>query len=86
MHMITMRLVRSPGVLKDLETPSAVLMAQCTPADGVEHVWARSRQGHIDVVFFVLSGCEAEALLAARAVCERALSHEPAFASWRLTD
>jgi len=86
MHMITVRLVGSPGALRDLEAPSAVLMAQCAPAGGVEHVWARSRQGRIDVVFFVLSGGEAEALLLARAVCERALSREPALASWRLTD
>ncbi|MET9095103.1 hypothetical protein ABZX72_23765 [Streptomyces cyaneofuscatus] len=86
MHMIAMRLVGSPGALKDLEAPSAVLMAQCTLADGVEHAGVRSRQGRIDVVLFVLSGGEAEALLLVRAVCERALSREPALASWRLTD
>ncbi|MFE9016329.1 hypothetical protein ACFYX8_27650 [Streptomyces cyaneofuscatus] len=86
MRMIAMWLVGSPGALKGLEAPSAVLMVQCTPADGVGHVWARSRQGRIDVGFFVLSGGEAEALLLARAVCERALSRESALASWRLTD
>ncbi|MGI5194073.1 hypothetical protein ACQEVY_10595 [Streptomyces sp. CA-288835] len=83
--MITMRLVHPPVAPKTPDKPSEVLMAQCTPADGVEHVWARTHQGHIDLVFFVLAECEANALLSARAVCERALSHEPALASWQLS-
>ncbi|MFJ9079640.1 hypothetical protein ACIRO3_31045 [Streptomyces sp. NPDC102278] len=85
MHMITMRLV-GPGTHPAPATLTELLMARFTPADRVEHLWTRVEPGRIDLVLFLLADCEAEALLAARAACLRAIEHTPRLTTWRLSD
>ncbi|MFI5548007.1 hypothetical protein ACIA6E_29985 [Streptomyces sp. NPDC051815] len=86
MYMITMRLVGShrtsaaPADLREL------LTAHFDPADRIEHLWTRADGDRIDLVLFVLAGCEAEALLTARAACLRAVAHTPRLVAWRLSD
>ncbi|MGY4983968.1 hypothetical protein ACWCYL_43815 [Streptomyces sp. 900105755] len=86
MHMITMRLVPLSAASLAPDQPSEPFLAQCTSADRVEHIWAQNRPDRIDLVFFVISEHEAEALLCARAVCERALSSDRRLVAWRLAD
>ncbi|MDB1087602.1 hypothetical protein PJ985_08485 [Streptomyces sp. ACA25] len=40
----------------------------------------------MDLVLFILAECEAEAFLAAHAVCLRALRRNPRLVGWRLRD
>ncbi|MFB6580516.1 MULTISPECIES: hypothetical protein [unclassified Streptomyces] len=63
-----------------------LLTAHFDPVDRIEHLWTRVDGDRIDLVLFVLAGCEAEALLTARAACLRAVAHTPRLVAWRLSD
>lgn len=83
MHMITMRLVSSGPSNYGPDDLTEQLAVNFTPADRVEHLWTRASPGQIDIVFFLLADCEADALLTARAACLRTIER---LGSWRLAD
>ncbi|MCX4783666.1 hypothetical protein [Streptomyces sp. NBC_01264] len=85
--MITMRLA-GPGQATSAPADGLrdLLAVHFAPTDRIEHLWAGTGPDGIDLVFFVLAGCEAEALLLAHAACRRALHHTPQLAAWRMPD
>ncbi|WP_329391633.1 hypothetical protein OG625_40440 (plasmid) [Streptomyces sp. NBC_01351] len=86
MHMITMQLVGSRGTAGAPENLRELLAAHFDPADRIEHLWVGARPDRIDLVFFVIADCEAEALLAAHAACRRALDRTPRLTAWHMPD
>ncbi|MFD6877222.1 hypothetical protein [Streptomyces sp. NPDC060075] len=86
MYMISMRLVGSHGTPAAPDDLKELLTAQFDPVDRIEHLWTRVDGDRIDLVLFVLAGCEAEALLTARAACLRAVAHTPRLMTWSLSD
>lgn len=85
MHMITLWLVpRSPSPVVP-DRPTEVLLTYCTPADRIEHIWSHLEKDRIALILFVIAVNEAEALLRAQAVCQRALAHDIRLASWQMS-
>lgn len=59
-----------------------LLSVHATAADRLEHVRVRAGPGRIDLVLAMIAENEPEALLRARAICERAI--DSAFPDWRI--
>ncbi|WP_406498912.1 hypothetical protein OG936_29925 [Streptomyces sp. NBC_00846] len=86
MHMITLRLVIPPGEQAAATEIAELFRAHFTPHDRIEHLWAHSAMGSVYLAFFLLADNEAEALLAARAACQRAIDRTPQLTRWQLPD
>lgn len=86
MHMIIIRLAVPREEQSAASDVGALLRVHFTPDDRIEHLWARPTSGGVDLAFFLLADNEAEALLVARAVCQRAIERTPRLARWRLPD
>ncbi|MEU0146252.1 hypothetical protein ABZ119_09865 [Streptomyces sp. NPDC006288] len=86
MHMIALRLVVPPGEQAAAADVAELLRVHFIPDDRIEHLWAHSARGTVDLAFFLLADNEAEALLTARAVCQRAFERTPRLAHWQLPD
>jgi hypothetical protein len=48
----------------------------------LEHIYVRSRPGHLDIVFFLMSRSRREASAHARSICERAVVQSSLLRSW----
>ncbi|MGW7456589.1 hypothetical protein [Streptomyces sp. NPDC054797] len=88
MHMITLQLLGSCGTVAAPNDVRDLLTAHLASGDRIEHVTAAAggEADRINLVFFALADSEAEALLAARAACLRALERAPELIAWRLSD
>ncbi|MDJ0386274.1 hypothetical protein [Streptomyces sp. G-G2] len=86
MFIVTLRLVGPADAYIDPEKFRTLLSTHFEPADQIEHLWARSQAGRIDVAVFVLADGEADALLTSRAAYQRVASHLPILTPWRLLD
>ncbi|MFD4543536.1 hypothetical protein [Streptomyces bauhiniae] len=84
--MIIIRLVVPRGEQSAASDVGELLRVHFMPDDRIEHLWAGPTSGGVDLAFFLLADNEAEALLVARAVCQRAIEHTPRLARWRLRD
>ncbi|WP_158939371.1 hypothetical protein [Streptomyces sp. NRRL S-87] len=84
--MITYRLSGRPPDRPAPPDIKELLTAAFAPADRIEHLWARSAPGRVDLVLFLLADCEATALLAGREACLRALRQSPRLDGWHLSD
>ncbi|MFH8609688.1 hypothetical protein ACH4D5_19635 [Streptomyces sp. NPDC018029] len=86
MHMITFRLTVPRGEQAAAADIGELLRDHFIPGDRIEHLWTRPTAGNVDLAFFLLADNEAEALLVARAACQRAIERTPRLARWRLPD
>ncbi|ONI51135.1 MULTISPECIES: hypothetical protein [unclassified Streptomyces] len=86
MHMIALRLDVPPGEYVAPADVAALIRVHFVPDDRIEHLWAHSATGSVNLAFFLLTDIEAEALLSARAACQRAIERTPRFTHWRLRD
>ncbi|MEV5864345.1 hypothetical protein AB0L83_32070 [Streptomyces sp. NPDC052071] len=86
MYMIPLHLVGFRGTTEAPNDFKELLTAHFAPTDRIEHLWARTDPGRIDLVLFILADCEAEALLTARAACIRAVERTPRLFAWHLSD
>ncbi|MFD6433351.1 hypothetical protein [Streptomyces venezuelae] len=86
MYMITFRLAVPRGEQAAASDVGELLRVHFTPDDRIEHLWAHPTVGNVDLALFLLADNEAEALLVARAACQRALERTPWLARWRLPD
>ncbi|MEU9165444.1 hypothetical protein AB0D29_34845 [Streptomyces sp. NPDC048424] len=60
-----------------------VIWATAAPADRLEHVYARSAEGRLDIALFLLAAGAEEAASAGGRIVRRALAGAPALAGWR---
>ncbi len=84
MFLIAMQLIGPAGVPVSSDDLRRLLAA--APVGRVEHIWVQTHSGLIDLVFFVLAECEAEAFLSVRATCLRAIESTFWLVDWRLCD
>ncbi|MEU4214073.1 hypothetical protein [Actinoplanes sp. NPDC026623] len=84
--MSTLSLI-PPWVDQPMVAATAVtdlLWPHTTPADGVQHMYARPGAGGIDVAIFTLAVDQSVADITAYVVCLRALDRIPALRSWQV--
>ncbi|MFE9934161.1 hypothetical protein [Streptomyces sp. NPDC005533] len=63
-----------------------VIWAAAVPADRLEHVYAGSAEGRLDIALFLLAAGAEEAASAGGRIVRRALAVAPALAGWRRID
>jgi hypothetical protein len=87
MYMVTAALVaggEAPQPELESGVISDILWAAARPDDGLEHIYARTATGRIDVTFFHRAESLSAALAAAGSICRRSLNSSPTLRGWRI--
>ncbi|WP_405437407.1 hypothetical protein OG373_09405 [Streptomyces avidinii] len=71
-----------PARLLDRNLVTDVIRATASPADRLEHVYARSAEGRLDIALFLLATDPQHASSTAAGIITRALTRSPTLAGW----
>lgn len=74
-----------PARLLDRNLVTDVIWATASPADRLEHVYARSAEGRLDIALFLLAADPQQASSTAAGIITRALTGSPTLAGWTTT-
>lgn len=59
-----------------------IIWATAAPADRLEHVYARSEEGRLDIALFLLANTEEHAAQSGHRIIRKVLAGAPALAGW----